>query len=94
MKMKSFICSVINGMLCYWVGLWFGKRGGFSRVRACINIFKNGDGYLRSNTIEDDIRMFSVICLHLKNEGYNMDSVKDAFNEAMQNGSPLHEVEE
>lgn len=92
--MKAFISSVINGMLCYWVGLYIGRNGGFGRVRACVNIFRNGDAYLRASTVGDDISMFTAICIHLENEGYIMDGAKEAFTKAIEGGSPLHEEEE
>lgn len=90
--MKQIIISIIGNLICYFVGFWLGYKNGPGKEIAYVKLNEDLSGELHSTKISHDTIMLSGILIHLEEEGYNMDGVKAAYAEAMNAGSPLHEL--
>lgn len=95
--MAGFIPVLIGNFVCYLLGTLVGRVFAgerlFGKTRAFLKRYKNGDCFMHVPTIGDDIAMISCICIHLEGEGYNMDDVKEAFEQAMSKNDTEEEIE-
>jgi hypothetical protein len=98
MDIPLFISICIGNFFCYIMGTLAGRKSLgaklFSRARAYIKIYKNGDIELHARQLGDDLKMFFTVCRHLEAEGYNMDAVEKSFTQAIIEGNEPDESEE
>lgn len=98
MDTPLFISICIGNFFCYIMGTLAGRKSMgaklFSRARAYIKVYKNGDTELHARQLGDDFKMLFAVCRHLEAEDYNMEAVEKSFAQAIIEGNKPDESEE